>query len=406
MLNRLESYVYNFVKKNPAIKKFLRDIYQGFFSLLATKGFDSDYEVIIRNRCFFGFHDKSPWSPDGKYLLGHSHSGIGNEPCESIPFVEVSIFEGPNWTERKAISKTAAFNWQQGAQLQWLSNDEIIFNDFVDDLCVSRVVDASGKDISVYPFPVAALAPASRYFASICFASFGEAMPGYGYSFSGARRSGVPRGEIIIVSVDSGEIIYSLSRNYLEKFSDLAKRNSDYFISHLIFSPDASMLAFMVRLTRSGRRVESELLIFDVRKKTISSTPFKGIVSHYTFVGNGKLLLFASYLSDEGFYLFDIESGGVESVGEYLGERDGHPSSSSNGTVVYDTYPDRRRRQTLFIWRGGPEKAEPIASLYSPLKFRDEYRVDLHPRIKEDGSVICIDTSVNGRRSLATLRIP
>ena len=405
MLGKIESFVYNAVKRNTFIKNLLRDSYQLFFALAARKGYESKYKMVIRDNCFFGFHDKSPWSPDGRYLLGHSYLGKGNENCETIHSVEIVLFDGNEWTKKRNISSTGAFNWQQGSQLQWLSDNEVIFNDFEDGKCVSRIVDLNGEQISVLPYPVAALAPASRYFASICFYSFGNAMPGYGYNFSGGRNSSVSPGNIIIYAIDSCRELYKLSREEISRESPLARANSNYFVSHAMFSPDGSRLAFMVRVAPPGRRVESELLLFDLRSGSLAMTPFRDMVSHYTFLGNDKILLFASYESSEGFFIYHLSSGAVEDISMYLGARDGHPSTAADGVVVYDTYPDRKRRQTLFIWSGKEQPAEPVASLYSPLNFRDEYRVDLHPRIKEDGSAICVDTSVNGIRSMATFKI-
>ena len=63
-MNKLESTIYNLVRKNPALKQFVRNMYQGIFDLLPTKKeyFASPYQY--REGFFFGFHDVTPFSFD------------------------------------------------------------------------------------------------------------------------------------------------------------------------------------------------------------------------------------------------------------------------------------------------------------------------------------------------------
>ena len=59
-MNKLESTIYSLVRKNPALKQLVRNMYQGVFDLLPKK---KDYFVSAyqyREGFFFGFHDDPP----------------------------------------------------------------------------------------------------------------------------------------------------------------------------------------------------------------------------------------------------------------------------------------------------------------------------------------------------------
>ena len=59
--------------------------------------------------------------------------------------------------------------------------------------------------------------------------------------------------------------------------------------------------------------------------------------------------------------------------------------------------------QELSIYDVKREKKEIVAKLYSPLKYKDEYRCDLHPRWNWRGDKICFDATYNNIRSLCTI---
>jgi hypothetical protein len=65
---------------------------------------------------FFGYYDKSPWDPTGRYMLAHSAAtdafpSVGDE-------AGIVLIDLMNANHRE-IARTTAWNWQMGAQLQW-----------------------------------------------------------------------------------------------------------------------------------------------------------------------------------------------------------------------------------------------------------------------------------------------
>ena len=77
---------------------------------------------------------------------------------------------------------------------------------------------------------------------------------------------------------------------------------------------------------------------------------------------------------------------------------DGHPSYSSNGLVVTDSYPDRVRIASLKVMKG--DEIEVVAKVFAPFKYDNDTRCDLHPRWSRDGKMICSDSVFEGHRGL------
>lgn len=408
-LNFVERVVYEAVKDNVVVKNHVKWLYQLIFSTLSPSEVETDLTLTERPRTFFGFHDKSPWSSDGHRLLGHSIEGAGNgsgwrkgEP------VEISVFHGENWTQPTTVSRTRAWNWQQGSQLQWLGDqNKIVYNAFRDSVCRAVVQDLDTGSETVLNYPIAAVSPNGRRYASICFETFGRAMDGYGYAFEATQSiSNVPSGMLLLVPSEGSETRIALD----DLDSQIEPRSDDTinFISHCLFSPDGERLLFLRRQYRPNRRLRSEMFCVNVARESIQRIGFKNMVSHFTWLGPDRLLAYANTEEGgDGFYIADVDAQTVTERTNRFNERDGHPHATPTGdVVVFDTYPDRARYQHLFIWREGEKQAQTIAKFPSPMKFWGASRVDLHPRVRADGEYIAFDAGFGGTRSLVTAKLP
>ncbi|MCJ7802480.1 MAG: hypothetical protein MUP82_09015, partial [Candidatus Marinimicrobia bacterium] len=129
-MNTLEQYIYNKIRFSPKTKKTIVNLYQRFFSIVPIKKIQTDYNIIVREGYFFGFHDKCPWSQDNKYLLAHKYPTDLIMPSSNEK-VEIGYFSGKNQTNFNSIATSSTWNWQMGSMLQWFGNtNNIIFNDY------------------------------------------------------------------------------------------------------------------------------------------------------------------------------------------------------------------------------------------------------------------------------------
>ena len=79
---------------------------------------------------------------------------------------------------------------------------------------------------------------------------------------------------------------------------------------------------------------------------------------------------------------------------------DGHPTYGPDGRVVTDSYPDRRRVSNIYILKENSGETPVIARVFSPFRYDNEVRCDLHPRWSRDGRQICFDGVFEGKRAL------
>jgi hypothetical protein len=410
-MGKIESYVYDLLKDNVRVKNAVKWVYQGLFSAWPGPRKETNLKLNTRPKAFFGFHDKSPWSSDGSLLLGHSFEGegTGNQWQAGVP-AGICVFEGPDWTVSSTVAHTNAWNWQQGAQLQWLGEGRrIVYNDFRDGACVAVVQDLDTGAEILLPHPVAAVSPDGSRYASICFETFGRAMPGYGYAFeqTGAT-SPVRPCELVVGKVEGGqELEISLSDLGSHLPSGGEMDGIDFF-SHCLFSPTDRYLLFLRRQSVPNRRLRSEMFCLDLQACSLRRIDFHNMVSHFTWVSDKNVLAYANTEDEgDGYYIADVEMGTVTQCTSQFHEGDGHPHATPDGDrVVFDTYPDRRRYQRLSLWKEEKEQSRLLARLFSPMKFWGSSRVDLHPRIRADGRYLSFDASHTGVRSLVTAELP
>jgi Tol biopolymer transport system component len=78
----------------------------------------------------------------------------------------------------------------------------------------------------------------------------------------------------------------------------------------------------------------------------------------------------------------------------------------SNEWIVNDTYPDRERKRTLFIYHVATGRIVVLGRFHNPPEYDGEWRVDLHPRFSPDGRLIVFDSPHTGEgRQMHTIDV-
>lgn len=96
-MNKIERIAYDWLKSRPLLKSRIVYLYQSAFRVVPQVPLKSTRPVVVRNGYFFGFHDKSPFSPDNERLLGHRNL-IGNRSVVPGDLAEVGFFSGEGRT--------------------------------------------------------------------------------------------------------------------------------------------------------------------------------------------------------------------------------------------------------------------------------------------------------------------
>lgn len=414
-MNRLELLVYNWVKTNPKLKRRIVGSYQRLMSLVPLPRQVCRVPITSREKSFFGFHDKCPWSWDNSKLLSHRFD-IPYRVTQPDDSLEVGYFQGPDFLSFVPVGRTLAWSWQKGANLQWFGKEgKILFNDFDGMGHVARIVDPTGRLCQTLPKAAAAVNPEGDYALSINFRRFERGLPGYGYVNGTDPDADLPlpsrRGSGL-------HVMQTGTQNTWELFTvaDIAgvdphpsMRGAFHFFSHCLFSPNGKRFVFFHRWLVDGNRLWTRMVSSDVRGTNVFIFPTDGMVSHVGWRDDDHILAYARVEGlGDGYYLFRDRSQTVTPLGRSWFSSDGHPQFSpepDHRFVLTDTYPDRFRMQFLIVFDVLLNRRYNIARLHLPFKFLKELQVDLHPRWNRNGTMICFDAGFTGDRALCTLAV-
>src|SRR5690554_6646227 len=119
---------------------------------------------------FFGYHDKTPFSANGKYLLANSVSADDktiNSECTLMKLGYFKVQESNYQNKFIQFSETKTWSWQQGAMLQWnpeKPNSQIIYNDLVNGQYGAKVFDLEKNEIiKSYNAPIYSISPNGKF---------------------------------------------------------------------------------------------------------------------------------------------------------------------------------------------------------------------------------------------------
>ena len=415
-MNLIERYVYDILKNNAKLKDGTVAIYQGIFSIFGKmKGaIRSNYDIQVFDDFFFGFHDKFSLNKEGK-LLGHRASstfiaGIGKAKIGYYEIDQPDVFH--------ELAETSCCNNQQGSMLCWLSSNKIAYNDYIDNNVVTVILDINSKETEILPFHFASASPCSYLFSSINYCRFGKGIRGYGYDIayndeinSDAKNeiSTSQCGDLVVYDIKNNEERYRLTSKEARELSisSFPKLNGYEYFSHTCFSPDSQLMYFLYR-SFNGKKNSSQLFVINFLTGELKEMPTGGMVSHLHWLKPRQIVAYCNLKDNkDGYYIFDLNTDKVTPFIHAQLTADGHPNAYTNNERVFvtDTYPDRERRQPLYLVNEEKNTVEKILDVYSPRKFRGVERVDFHPRFSQCGKYVTVDSPHLNSRSQLVIKL-
>lgn len=406
-LDKLEIWVHDHVLKNDTIRHAVYGAYQRTLYMVSPKiKYEGSVEKITPDDGYeylFGYYDKCPWSDDGKYILALRVKNASSEAdsCKPADIVRINV------TTKKVekLATTHSWNVQQGCMAQWLSNHEILYNDFRNGKYCSVILNITDKTERIIQMPVYAMSQDKKTALSLDFSRLHRLRPGYGYSNIPETTKGkkCPNTTCIWkINIETGDIVPLL------KYTDFAAfdtkdtmKGAEHKVNHLMISPDGTRFMVLHRWFQKGVKY-TRLVTCNMDGTEMYNLSDDDFVSHCCWKNNEEIL---SYLNKndggKGYYLMKDKTHSYERCWTQLA-MDGHPTYSYDGRyVVTDTYPDRKRIQSLYVMNG--KRVSRIARVFSPFKYGGDTRCDLHPRWSKDGKQICFDASFGGKRSVCVV---
>ncbi len=356
---------------------------------------------------WFGYYDKLQVDPTGRYALGMEVDFEHRSPRaeDTIRVGMVDLRDNDRWIE---LGSSRAWNWQQGCMLQWRPGheSEVIWNDRQGEQFVSHILDVrSGKQRTV-PHPVYALSPDGRWAVSTDFRRLNDTRPGYGYAgITDPNRSVLAPEDAGIWKVDleTGEqsLLLSLAQAAKVPQPDGFSSGAKHWFNHLLVAPGGRRFTFLHRWRgqAEGKSWKTRMFTAGADGRDLHLLIPNGKVSHFNWRDPSHILAYAGYGPEAKqwrFQVFEDLTGKVEEV-EGMPQNDGHCTYlPGNQWIVCDSYPDKERRQHLYLFHVPERRLVPLGRFLSPGAYTGEWRCDTHPRVSRDGRSVIIDSPHGG----------
>lgn len=405
-------------EKYPKVKRIFKRGYQLVSYALApnkkTK-FEGDLKCISPNdeyEYFYGYYDKSPWDCDDRYVIALKANKTYKEvaPRETA---EIVLIDTLNNNQIKTIGKTNSWNVQQACMAQWIGPDfksRIIFNDFRNGSYCSVVFNViEMKEEKVLSKPIYDVSKDGKIALSLDFSRLHRMRPGYGYSNIpdvNASKSCPDETCVWKIDVETGKTVDLLKYTDMANFEpDETMKNAEHKVNHLMISPNGKKFMVLHRWFQDGHK-HTRLVTANIDgtdKYNLSDDVF---VSHCYWKNDEQILAFLrKNESGNHYYLMNDKTQNYTLHWSRL-NTDGHCSySPDKSLVITDSYPNRKRQAFVYVCTENQEQPARIAKVFSPFKYDNDCRCDLHPRWNNKGDKVCIDSVHNGKRGLYVIPI-
>ncbi len=363
----------------------------------------------INKSSFFGYYNISPWNNRGDILFYETSGKVKRASLNAK--LEIKIYKS-NSNRVKSLSKTNAWNWQQGCMLQWYanSNDEIIYNNYdeIQDIYFSEILNIESEKTKRICKPVYSVSKDGNFALTLNFNRLAEMRPDYGYfnksedSLFDDKKDG-----IFLIDIKSNDYKLIISLEDLKNFKPVKTMvNSRHWVNHIDISPNGKRFMFLHRWIKNKKKYH-RLLTSDIDGRNLFYITGDEIVSHNCWLDSKNIISFCRLNDGRLRYnYYKDKKGFVKIIGVNDFLKDGHPSISPDGKwMLTDEYPDKSRFSSLYLYDLINEKKYIVGEFYQPFKYKGEIRIDLHPKWSKNGHFISIDSGHNGRRCLYVINV-
>ena len=418
--NKIERQIAKVLERMPWLRDLIKFFYKrtiylvyrkSGFSYELSKGYslETPYSMIGKldekeEALFFGYYDKSPWNEKMSRAVFHSYA-------KNSKVVSLKLFDFEK-NNIETVGQTSTWNWQQGAMTQWLNNNEIIFNSEVKKGHLgSQIVDVRSNKSRSIDFPIQCIQPDGKQGISLNYKRLMKLRPDYGYQQEFINfRSEMSYHEdgLWVIDLEKNEVSLVITLQQLKENVPTSEMSiTEHKVNHVMYSPDGASIIFLHRwLGKVGKW--SRLYLYSFKSGELEILLDNKMVSHYSWKTNTEIVAWARFNEVDGYYLINTETKKISEIAnrdfDLFG--DGHPSSHplNNEVVVSDSYPDKSRIRTLFTANLDSNELQKVGDFFSPWKFENERRCDLHPRWSPDGKMISIDSAHTGKRRTYFIR--
>jgi len=316
-----------------------------------------------------------------------------------------------------AFATTTAWNFQQGAMLQYHPNlQDTVYYNVCENGKFSMVTHNYVTGEKKYTDrPTACVSPNGKWGLAVNFGRIFAFRPGYGYAAFVDEFENVNAPEqdgIFLTDMETGVSKQLVDYPTLAKVAGFAP-DQKVLINHITFNTTSDHYIALVRNFWDGvskAKWMTSLVYGDLQgnvKGILQNTYF----SHYVWINDHELLAHCTVEPGrKSLYCINMHDGSwVEHDMPYYrdgGHPDIHCNISPDGTyIIGDGYPRDGYRWIMYyeLTTGKSKTLLKAKTVKPPI---DDIRCDLHNRFVFDGKYISYDTTQNGCRQIALVPVP
>lgn len=362
---------------------------------------------------FFGYYDLQPYNEKQTLHLTHKTS-FRNKLQQKDDTAEIGFIEMKSGKYER-LEVTRAWNFQQGAMLQWnplKPNDEVIYNDFVDGSFCGVILNINTGKKRYIQKPVANVSRDGKYALSINMARLYDFRPGYGYAaisdaFYYKKHS--DKDGIYLIDLQSNEARLVLSLQQIWDFSGkFFEKDEKLIINHITFNPGGTRFVMLVRnFPKQGERHDTAVITANRDGSNIYLLSDYGVQSHYWWLDDEHIVFYSDGKEldcaigwGNNYILKDLTHEGKLMADGFF-DIDNHMSfNPTNTLMITDSYPTDTGHQGLRLYDSQRNKCVDLGHFYSMPNVCTDVRCDLHPRWNRSGDGITFDSTHEAFRGI------
>ena len=360
---------------------------------------------------FFAYYDMRATGEDGRHL------------CHRVPFMdrlpvaedvaEVGYLEDGKFYH---IGETTAWNFQQGAMLQYhpFEKNTVYYNVCEDGKFQTVTHNFETGEKKYADRATACVSPDGKWGLAVNFGRIYDFRPGYGYAGFKDEYSEVnaPHEDgVFLVDMEKGTSKQILFYDTLAPISGFNKEDK-VLVNHITFNTASDRFVMLVRnFQRHGSNMgwSTSMVVSDIEGNAHTVLP-NTYVSHYHWLNAEQIVAHCTVEGDKkGMYLVNTTDGTwIEYDMPYFheeGNTDIHCNFSPDGRyIIGDGYPHaENQHRYLLAYDVKTGKSCTLLSAKTDFPVTNDIRCDLHARFVWGGKYISFDTTHNDRREIALI---
>ena len=391
-----------------------------------------------------GYHDIKPFNKVNDKLIHLHRYPLNNTNQSNNLKVDICLWDYQSSIVEK-IDETNAWSWEQGSRLQWLNENELIFNKIIEEKLISCIYNIYDKKKLILNNPIYSISHKNEKFLNINYSRLWNFWKNYGYDLKNKNQNfeQKPTKDGVFLCDFNNNKKLVLSINDAVELCRLQNINKTFFITHPTFSPGGDKFVSLLRFFNDTGILISYFICTNLNNSK-SQVLARERVSHFEWINNDSIVVWSRNLSPslekvrfnkflEKYFIANVKKiikilspkfqqkilsthyhlinlnnpNKVTKLDKDILTEDGHPQISENKKyLITDTYANSLGFQKLMLYDIEKNKTHDIGEFkvaeYLP---NNNLKYDLHPRWNFKGNLISIDSSHEGSRQSYVINI-